>query len=497
MPSGWVASQKPFSHWAVFFSDWSEIVQGQGAGWATTPAIAAVSRANKETNAMQSSEGKTMINRADAGIRWPLARTRQPLDRMLRLMLSIVLGVCGLTVLLIGVRSSSAAAATRYGEGTGYCAQAYPGSGHILGPEIDDVYACGPVPLYGNDSGPAIPVFWPTTDLGGFQCTELAIRYLYDFSGTYINIDNDSATGWGGQGKSFASDIGRYLHVAVVTHTDGASSPLPQVGDILSESVAGDETTTEAGTNARDYGDVGIVKSVSGSSIQLMVENNDKSGLNSITIHSATDWSINGSASGYYYKDFSWFAPPPPIPPVSMPASPYRYVIYNTGSSGEYSSPTTVSGEQHVLPAGNIVYLTCQQAGSSVGGSALWDYLTNGGWVPDAYVDTQNFDTFSYPIPPCINPASWNFEVSGVSSVIERSGPSSADGSVGSLAEYDTVSIVCQTSGGTVGGSRVWDYQANHSYVPDWDVSTPVTNGGFDTSLPRCPNVQEFIPKVT
>ncbi|MGC2174564.1 MAG: hypothetical protein WA614_03770 [Acidimicrobiales bacterium] len=379
------------------------------------------------------------------------------------------------------------------GTGKGYCAHAYPARGHPLGPQIANVYACGPTPLSGDDSGPAIPEFWPTTDEGGFQCTELAIRYLYDVSGILINIDNDSPTHWDGTGKNFASDIGSYLDVAVGQHIDGQSSGKPQVGDILSEMVSPNEPRGEANDTAREYGDVGIVRSVSGNSIQLMVQNNDNSGLNTITMYSATSWGINGPSSGYYYTSFAWFTPPPPVPPVVMPTSAFKYQVTGAASVNEYSSPSSSSKVQTVLPVGNTIYLTCQRSGTDVNGSSLWDKLSNGGWISDSYTTTPNFGTFSYPIPVCITPKSWRYKVTGVSSLQERAGPSNADASVGALADQDAVNVVCQTSGTEVDGTTVWDYQVNRSYVPDAYVNAASSAG----DIPQCPEVEEYLHGAT
>jgi hypothetical protein len=381
------------------------------------------------------------------------------------------------------------------GTGKGYCAHAYPGRGYAFGPQIANVYACGPTPLSrGDDSGPEIPPFWPTDDSGGFQCTELAVRYLYDVSGIFINIDNDSPTHWNGTGKNFASDIGTYLHVPVGRHIDGHTSGKPQDGDVLSEMVSSSESGGEAGDNARLFGDVGIVKSVSGNSIRLMVQNNNNSGINTITMYSAKHWGINGQSSGYYYTNFAWFSPPSPVSAVSMPTSAFKYQVADAATASEFSSPSSSSTVQAVLPAGNTIYVTCQRSGSDVNGTLVWDKLSNGGWISDWYTTTPNFDTFSYPIPVCVNPKSWNFKVTGVSSLQERAGPSNADASVGSLANQDTVSIVCQTSGPAVDGTTVWDYQADRSYVPDAYVSS---RGHEEADIPQCPDVEEYISGAT
>lgn len=68
-------------------------------------------------------------------------------------------------------------------------------------------------------------------------------------------------------------------------------------------------------------------------------------------------------------------APPPPAPP-QPPQSSYRYQVYGTGSFGlrERTGP---------------------------GCSAVWNRLTDGGYVSDFYINTPNIDSWTPPIPQC------------------------------------------------------------------------------------------------
>jgi uncharacterized protein YraI len=238
-----------------------------------------------------------------------------------------------------------------------------------------------------------------------------------------------------------------------------------------------------------------------------MVENNESSGLNDITIHSATSWSINGSDSGFYYTSFKWFSPvsaahpgsvpSPPVHPIvsssppahaiNMPSSPFQYNIYGTVSPGEYAAPSATSKQVGVLPIGNEVDLRCQEAGSVVKGSAVWDQLTNGEWVSDYFVDTPNIGDFSYPIPICITPKYLIDAVHNTGSVVVRGGPSTGDPSVRTVARGATVEVVCYTSGTLVGTSRTWDYLADLGYVPTYYLSA--LKGSNSSALPQCPNV--------
>jgi hypothetical protein len=69
-----------------------------------------------------------------------------------------------------------------------------------------------------------------------------------------------------------------------------------------------------------------------------------------------------------------------------------------------YSSYASIE----VLTDGTEVKIVCQALGQEVGpspssgvSSAIWDKLTNGGWVSDLYITTPNAGTWSPPIPQC------------------------------------------------------------------------------------------------
>jgi len=440
---------------------------------------------------------------------------------------TIALVVIG-TSFLVALTSSPASAADLAlgGNGPSYCANApVGGGGKNLGASMHTagglVFACGPVPILVNanvDSGPAIKTFWPITDQGGFQCTELAVRYLYAATdgADFVN-ENSRPYGkvgiqnyWDGTGKDFAANVGRHFGFAVSSHLNGRASSLPRVGDILSEMTSPGESYSQAGKAAETYGDVGVVKAVipatpyKPATIELMVENNTSNGLNVITEHSATSWSINGSASYFYYTSFQWFSPVsashattpspvrpvvlpnPPAHPVSMPSSTHQYDVYGVTTLAEHASPSESAKKVGDLPVGNKVDVRCQEAGDAVRGSQVWDQLTNGAWIPDYYVDTPNIGDFSYPIPLCVTPRTWMYAVHRTISLVEHGGPSASDPSVGTVKGGTVVDVVCQTSGSLVGDSRTWDYLANDSYLPNFYAGA--INDANSGAIPHCPN---------
>jgi hypothetical protein len=201
--------------------------------------------------------------------------------------------LAGLIITIIMLASAPAASAYVPGLGTGpnYCGAAENGGYNLSGnPQIDGVYACGPLP-YQNGGGPAIPTFWPLSGLaGGFQCTEFAQRYLYTV--TKGDLAHASSLSGANYVSTASSEFG-------FPTTSSASGRLPQPGDIISE-------WGDAGTDP--VGHVAVVIAVNASSITTLAENETGSGVNTISIHNPTSWSVNGN--GYYhYTHFEWLTP--------------------------------------------------------------------------------------------------------------------------------------------------------------------------------------------
>ncbi len=434
----------------------------------------------------------------------------RPRRNVMKSVSSLLILVASLTVLTPSVASST----SLLGTGRGYCAHAERGGqplyNHFVSAVGGRVYACGPVPLDRADhSGPAIPPFWPTADLGGFQCTELAIRYLYAATDGAIFIHLSTNTYWDGTGANFSAEVGSHFGLGPVgRHLNGhASSERPVKGDILSEMASPHESNANANSDARTYGDVGIVLNVTPTTIYLLVQNNNHTGLNQIDIHSPTSWSINPEGGGYYYTTFKWFSPTSsgssgsstPVRPVlglpsaptnsvAMPSSAYSYTVYGTPSLNEYSSGASSGRLVGSLPEGQSVSLKCQGDGRNVKGSSVWDELTNGDWISDFYVDTPNVGTFSEPIPLCATPALIVFTAKNT--VDLRSGPSFADKRIETSAAGPTLNVVCQASSPQ---GAVWDYVVGQGNAPEgYEPATalaPVSGTGTQNTVPHCPLV--------
>jgi uncharacterized protein YraI len=53
------------------------------------------------------------------------------------------------------------------------------------------------------------------------------------------------------------------------------------------------------------------------------------------------------------------------------------------------------------LPRGALAYVMCQQLGSTVGTTSVWNKLSNNTWVSDYYVANRSNTTWSAPVPRC------------------------------------------------------------------------------------------------
>jgi CHAP domain len=208
-------------------------------------------------------------------------------------------GLCALTLALgalTALSTTPAGAATLSpgeGSGTSWCPQ-YGGTN--LG-SYDNIYAC-----YGPSASPT-PF---NLGAGGFQCTELANRYLYNFTGD--TEDDNSYNGDHLTGGNFVSSAA--AEYSIPTSSSGGST-LPAPGDIISMWGGSSGETTPDGDNTH----VAIVIHVTATSITTLNQNdvsdNTNSqaphyGLNTISV-SGSSWSFNnGFFTSFQWLDFDW-----------------------------------------------------------------------------------------------------------------------------------------------------------------------------------------------
>lgn len=106
-------------------------------------------------------------------------------------------------------------------------------------------------------------------------------------------------------------------------------------------------------------------------------------------------------SDGTYVTDFyvstsSFIGYTPPLPRCTYP-----YQVTASAGANERSGPGTSYPVIGRLPLGSLAWLVCQQTGSAVGTTPVWDQLRGGRWVSDSHVATPSKTTYSGPAPHC------------------------------------------------------------------------------------------------
>ena len=274
--------------------------------------------------------------------------------KILRRIIGTILSVAALAVLFAAsvpsakgseTASQRSTLAPGYGTGSAFCAAAAgPYGGHALGASFENVYACGPTGTF------AVPPFeLPADSHGGFQCVELAERFLWDQYGrTPVSVL---------VGGMFASVVGTNYGIPV---GNSGSTLLPVAGDIISM-WGGSSHQSQNGSSSH----VAVVTHVAGSlasgaSIAVMEENGSPSGSNTITVlPGGKTWSYNGG----WFASFNWL------------------------ELGDRTRPTLPSGVQLTpAPDGSATATLTWKSSADSGGSGLAGYSlqVNGTPVPSA-----------------------------------------------------------------------------------------------------------------
>jgi uncharacterized protein YraI len=94
-----------------------------------------------------------------------------------------------------------------------------------------------------------------------------------------------------------------------------------------------------------------------------------------------------------------------------------------------------------------------------------------------------NIDSNRFDAP--VATVGYAYQITSSADLNGRSGPTTAARIVRAYAPGSTVQVVCQTGGGRVGTSSVWNKLADGNYVSDYYVSTP-SSSTYSAPLPRC-----------
>ena len=104
---------------------------------------------------------------------------------------------------------------------------------------------------------------------------------------------------------------------------------------------------------------------------------------------------------GSYLTDFR--VDTPSSTGYSAPLTRCQYPYQVTASAGvnERSGPGTSYPVTGQLPGGALAWAWCQQAGTAVGTTKVWDKLRDGTYVSDYNIATPSKTSYSKPIPRC------------------------------------------------------------------------------------------------
>ncbi len=163
--------------------------------------------------------------------------------------------------------------------------------------------------------------------------------------------------------------------------------------------------------------------------------------------------------------------------PVATTAFTYQATAAVRARSGPGQAYPLVK----LYPKGASLAVVCQAPGSSVGTTAVWDKLNNGGYVTDSYVSTPSKPGYSAPITRCVYP----YQVTPVRGASERSGPGASRPVTGMLPGGGLAWLSCQKTGSKVGSTSIWDKIDSLHWVSDNWIATPSTTS-FSPPAPRC-----------
>jgi lysophospholipase L1-like esterase len=212
------------------------------------------------------------------------------------------------------------------------------------------------------------------------------------------------------------------------------------------------------------------------------------------------DYTLDGYwvPDAYVHTGFSGYHPD--VPRCTDTGHATEFPRSELGAEGPFSAMVALDGRtrpvindpQATVDAylgGDTIYIKCQEYGPSYGGSTIWDYTTDGYWVPDAYVYTGHSG---------FHPSTSRCLPLGLSNPGQSHGPYYAkvalDGRDRLSADAnripdvylsgDPIEIVCQERGPYYAGSDIWDYTSLGYWVPDVYVYTGSVT--FVSGIPRC-----------
>jgi uncharacterized protein YraI len=104
---------------------------------------------------------------------------------------------------------------------------------------------------------------------------------------------------------------------------------------------------------------------------------------------------------GSYVTDFRVGTPSDTGYSAPVTRCRYPYQVTSANGANQRGGPGASHAVTGRLPGGALAWVVCQQAGGWVGRTRVWDKISDGHWVSDAYVATPGATGFSQPLPRC------------------------------------------------------------------------------------------------
>jgi hypothetical protein len=105
--------------------------------------------------------------------------------------------------------------------------------------------------------------------------------------------------------------------------------------------------------------------------------------------------------NGTYVTDYYVRTPNKTGASYPIPGCSHPYQTTTDNLARRHGPGTAYATYPGLMPIGSLAWVKCQQAGSKVGTSTVWDRLTDGTWVTDYYVANASNTTFSAPNRRC------------------------------------------------------------------------------------------------
>lgn len=205
---------------------------------------------------------------------------------------------------------------------------------------------------------------WPTAPNSHWADFQRAKQYRGDHNETWggvtINIDSDSL-------RAPVATVARTYSVTSSTSLNARTGPSPTYP---------------------------VVRSYSpGASLSVMCQTTGQQ------VHTTSVW--NRLTSGAWVSDYYVSTPSNTGFTRSLPRCIYPGQVTTSSLNARTGPGTSYAVTGDPLPRGALAHVMCQDQGSTVGSTRVWNKLRDGRWVSDYYVSNRSSSTWSAPVPHC------------------------------------------------------------------------------------------------